>query len=576
MKKKQPFIWAAVIIAVCSIQSLYAQNTSPYWSLAGNSNATSTSSLGTTNLQSLRFVTNSKLGMIINTSGNVGIGTSNPLYKLHVNTSGAIGTYSSAATNGIKGISTSSSDTAAGIWGKGSIGIRGYSTVYSGIGIAGEAPYDLFNGWDGIGVYGKGDYGVKADGQKYGVYATASTSSEDYGLCECVAGTGVYGSGYTGVEGSGTSGVVGRSSGSTPYNIGAGVSGYGNYGVIGISSQTDSVDERGYQKIGVKAFGYYGVYAEGNSTTGYGVVGAGRYGIRGAGYYGLYGTGNYGVYGLATATYGYGVYGRSTNYIGVYGSTSASNNNYAGYFNGNVYCVNTYLGSDAKLKKNIKSMDKALDIIDKLLPKYYEFRNDGNYAKMHLPKGNHFGLLAQDVEKVLPDLVKETQFNVTAETMDEQTDKTANAFDKPEMINFKAVNYTELIPVLIKATQELNEKVNELTRQNEILNNKIIQLENNRINIKSEISLTDKILLQNNPNPVSGNTTISYMLPDKFSNAQIMINDKSGKLLKQLNVSGKGKGNLNVDISSFPSGTYNYSLVVDGNVSSTKQLVIAR
>ena len=224
MKKKQHFIWAAIIVALFSIQYLHAQNTSPYWSLAGNSNASGTSSLGTTNAQNLRIITNNTLKMIIQTSGNVGIGTSSPSYKLHVNTGGAVGTYSSALINGIKGISTSANDTAAGVWGSGKIGVRGYSTVYSGIGIAGEAPYDLFNGWNGTGVYGKGDYGVKANGQQYGVYATASTSSEDYGLCECVAGTGVFGYGYTGVEGSGTSGVVGRSHGSTPYNPGAGVS----------------------------------------------------------------------------------------------------------------------------------------------------------------------------------------------------------------------------------------------------------------------------------------------------------------------------------------------------------------
>jgi hypothetical protein len=554
-----------LVMALCTVvlnTSVGAQNVSPYWSLAGNSNATGTSSLGTTNTQPLRFITNNGLRMIINSSGNVGIGTSSPSYKLHISTGSAVGTYSSALTNGIKGISTSANDTAAGVWGSGKIGVRGYSTAYSGIGIAGEAPYDLYEG-GGIGVYGKGGRGVEAHGQYYGLYATASTSSEDYGLCECVQGTGVYGTAYTGVEGHGTSGVVGRSWGGTPYNIGAGVSGYGNFGVYGTSNSTDSVDEFRHQKIGVRGSGYYGMYATGNSITGYGVVGTGRYGVKGAGYYGVYGTGNYGVYGTATATYGYGVYGRSTNYIGVYGSTTASNDNYAGYFNGNIYCVNSYLGSDAKLKKNIKGMENALDIINKLQPKYYEFRNDGNYAKMHLPKGNHFGLLAQDVAKILPDLVKETQFNVSAESTDEETARSA----QPEMINFKAVNYTELIPILIKATQELNIRVNELTAEVERLK---------AGGAKANQYFGDKKLLQNSPNPASSSTTVSYILPEKFSNAQIVINDQAGKLVKQINVSSKGRGTLTLNTTSFASGVYNYSLMIDGSIIDTKQLIIAK
>jgi hypothetical protein len=39
-------------------------------------------------------------------------------------------------------------------------------------------------------------------------------------------------------------------------------------------------------------------------------------------------------------------------------------------------------------------------------------RQDGEYARMNLPQGQRHGLIAQDVEKVLPDLVKETAFEL--------------------------------------------------------------------------------------------------------------------------------------------------------------------
>jgi len=77
-----------------------AQNTSPYWSLAGNSNATSSSKLGTTNNTSVRFYTNDISRMIISSgTGNVGIGITAPLNILTVKSSG--GTPAPAWLNGL-------------------------------------------------------------------------------------------------------------------------------------------------------------------------------------------------------------------------------------------------------------------------------------------------------------------------------------------------------------------------------------------------------------------------------------------------------------------------------------------
>ncbi|MEJ7676440.1 MAG: tail fiber domain-containing protein [Segetibacter sp.] len=48
-----------------------------------------------------------------------------------------------------------------------------------------------------------------------------------------------------------------------------------------------------------------------------------------------------------------------------------------------------------------------MSIIKQLKPRNYEFINDQKYASLNLPKGNHYGLIAQDLEEVLPALVKE-------------------------------------------------------------------------------------------------------------------------------------------------------------------------
>ncbi len=63
-----------------------------------------------------------------------------------------------------------------------------------------------------------------------------------------------------------------------------------------------------------------------------------------------------------------------------------------------------FTSSDQKLKQNIQDFTSAMDIINQLHPKKYDYRQDGNYKLMKLPQGTHYGLIAQDVEKYYPTL----------------------------------------------------------------------------------------------------------------------------------------------------------------------------
>ncbi|MEP7318946.1 MAG: T9SS type A sorting domain-containing protein [Panacibacter sp.] len=87
---------------------------------------------------------------------------------------------------------------------------------------------------------------------------------------------------------------------------------------------------------------------------------------------------------------------------------------------------------------------------------------------------------------------------------------------------------------------------------------------------------TSTLLQQNIPNPFNHTTTINYTLPQTYSSAKIIITDKSGKILKEVNVSAKGKGSLKLDVSTLSSGAYQYSLYVDGKLVDTKQMVLAK
>jgi hypothetical protein len=81
------------------------------------------------------------------------------------------------------------------------------------------------------------------------------------------------------------------------------------------------------------------------------------------------------------------------------------------------------------------------------------------------------------------------------------------------------------------------------------------------------------VLNQNVPNPFAEQTSISYFLPENTVKAQLLFYDATGKLIKAVDLEGKGKGQLNVFADDLSNGIYSYALVVDGQVIDTKRMV---
>lgn len=327
-----------------------------------------------------------------------------------------------------------------------------------------------------------------------------------------------------------------------------------------------------------------GIYAKGSSN-GLIAESEGGYGVLARGYTGIRGEGeNTGVFGISTSDDGAGIDGVNEN-GGVGGSfisdrgyglyATTLDGPYAGYFNGDIFSSGAYYGSDKNIKKNIREVSNAMSILKQLEPKNYEFKNEGNYASLHLPKGNHYGLLAQDVEKVLPNLVKESSHQIKNNPV--KFDKGKPTSDSPkESINIKAVNYTELIPLLIKGIQEQEAKIDKQQQIITMLTDKIAKLEaiNNTAGYTYDTDLTGISLGQNHPNPVEQNTTFRYTIPTG-ANAQILVYDAiSGQLVKTLPAPGTGQIQLNG--SGMKAGNYVYSLMVNGKVAASKQMVISK
>lgn len=333
----------------------------------------------------------------------------------------------------------------------------------------------------------------------------------------------------------------------------------GNWGVYGKGINHGIFGESGY--IGIRGIGNYsGVYGQGDA---YGVLGEGNSGVV--------------AYGNNTGVFGVG------GYMGVYGANSISGG-YAGYFSGKVYASGAFAASDNKLKQNIRDFTSALDIITQLQPKQYEFRQDGNYKLMNLPQGHHYGLLAQDVEKILPDLVSDTKFETTlahpplvktpkVEAISPLKQNTENVQAKPETIEFKALNYTELIPIIIKAIQEQEEIIEQQQQQINELKQTITKISSP---LQSSLTINGAFLKQNAPNPFTKSTRIQCYIPTSVMQAKLVIYSSDGKQLKTLTLGNKGLNEMTINASELSSGQYTYSLFIDGNMIDSKNMILTK
>lgn len=496
---KQIFFSISTLI-ILSI-SVSAQNSSPYWSLAGNSNVSKSSKFGTTNNYSMRFYTNNIQRMIINSpAGFVGIGTNAPTEQLHVNS--ALGANAFRVQVG--------GSTKLLVHDEGGLSVGTYvNAPVNGLYVAGAVKI-------GSEEVDNNDNSLRASLQVSGSASIATgLRVEDYGI------VGLNSDGY-GIVGSarGPAGVYGQSLGD---------------GVVG-------------------------------DAAGYGVYGSG--GGRGVGGYSIYGYGGYFIsdssYGLVAATTPKGFY--------------------AGAFYGNVYTSGTlYQSSDKNLKTNIQEFGDAMSIINKLKPKNYEFKKDNKLASLNLPAGSHYGLLAQDVQEVLPNLVSETphELKINKSAVKPVTAAKPGTYSKPahmisdeketkEMIKIKGVNYTELIPILVKGMQELSKENEDL--KNQINDLKTLILKNGNT---STITSLSGYIKQNAPNPSYNNTIINYYIPNEARNAQILLTDVKGSVLKSYNVS-RGQGQVNIKSGEIAAGTYNYTLYINNSKIDTKQMVIIK
>ncbi|WP_368339685.1 tail fiber domain-containing protein [Parabacteroides goldsteinii] len=276
--------------------------------------------------------------------------------------------------------------------------------------------------------------------------------------------------------------------------------------------------------------------------------------------------------------------GQASNIIAYY--NPASNSNFV--FNTNLRVNGVDITSDARLKENVQSLQNPLDLLSHVSGVTYNYKLSEinkyrepdkskfteeqsiqeNTSDMQtsmdaasIEKANRdkqlqnvidrkeaeeasrkrIGFLAQDVEKVLPELVKTDEDGV------------------------KSIDYIGFIPLLVESINEMRLTIQEQQNEIEMLQSLL------SVETKSTLRSTST----GNPDMVEGaklynraGASVSYTLPSTFSNAYLQVFDISGRVVKKITLT-IANDIVDINPSEIGYGTFVYALYVDGQKADT-------
>ncbi len=321
---------------------------------------------------------------------------------------------------------------------------------------------------------------------------------------------------------------------------------------------------------------------------------------------------NYGILATSTSSFqnaalnNFGVYARAcgaTNNYAIYGETCSSSTggaNWAGYFNGDVYTTGVYSISDESIKEDIQEIPNASEILNSLNPKSFYFQDN---ESLTLSSTKQYGLIAQELETVLPELVKNSVLPLQIDSLGNIT---------REDLTIKSVRYNDLIAILIAGFQEQNagvtdqaalitnqnNQIAELEAQLETQANQFQEMQNQMAEMLESVQAmqaktanccncptkgsTGSIapngskeiqLGQNIPNPFDNQTRIEFSLPESAA-VILEITDEVGRPLERLIDAHMTEGGHSAiwDGSGFAPGVYFYTLYANGQLLTKKMI----
>lgn len=272
--------------------------------------------------------------------------------------------------------------------------------------------------------------------------------------------------------------------------------------------------------------------------------------------------------------------GQANNIVAYY--APASNSNFV--FNTNLRVNGVNITSDARLKENVQTLQNPLNIVSQLngvsynyklseinkyreqdASKFTEAQNMQNSASVSsnaalTGKENddklyqnavdrkeaedasrkRIGFLAQDIEKVLPELV--------------QTDENG----------VKSIDYIGFIPLIVESLKEMQQTIQ--AQQNEIDLLQSLLPDESKSLLRS--TSTDNIVIEGAKLYNRAGSSVSYTLPSTFANAYLQVFDIAGRILKKITLT-TANDTVEINPTEIGLGTFIYVLYVDGQKADT-------
>lgn len=289
---------------------------------------------------------------------------------------------------------------------------------------------------------------------------------------------------------------------------------------------------------------------------------------------------------------------------GIYLTTNGYANNVVAYyspsansnfvFNTNIRVNGVNITSDARLKENIRSIQDPMNLLNQLNGVSYtysiaEIQKNRKQDESVFDKSSQYDLLDSEsklsstslnAEKSLKD--KQLQAKVNQKETEEANRKRigflAQDIQKvlPELVQtdengIMSIDYIGFIPLIVESLKEMQATID---KQNEQIESLSKQLNSGQKiqprSLSGEPNLLDEAKLYN-----QAGASVSYRLPMDFTTANLQIVDITGRLVKKFNLTA-GSSSITIDSSEIGFGTFVYILVVDNQKRDTLKKYISR
>ena len=160
----------------------------------------------------------------------------------------------------------------------------------------------------------------------------------------------------------------------------------------------------------------------------------------------------------------------------------------------------------------------------------------------------HYGLDADQLEEVFPDLVYENEDGT------------------------KSINYVEMVPILVQAINELKSELDEIKGTGSATKKTATRGTVHADGMGDNVVMLS--LSQNKPNPFGTSTSIEVSIPDDVQKAVIYVYDLQGKKIDQVDITARGKQTIQLNAATLSDGMYLYSLIADGKVVETRRMIV--